>query len=193
VLEILNLTGAVSFSTAGTFDYMIGTFLSQVFFLITGLDLPDGYIEIFSSTAPGIIADRGVLGLLLGTIIITASQVNRAWIPGVYLAVYILLVRIFGALPFGGPLGNGDIFFSLFSGGTIVVAFLLASDPVTGPKSNGGVFLISMLGGALTYIFRYQAMEPYSGFLVIAVLNTIVPLIRNCESQNLYETRRNAA
>jgi electron transport complex protein RnfD len=140
----------------------------------------------FFFSGSGVIADRGLLGLLLGTIIIAASQVNRFWIPLSYLTVYTFLVRIFGALPFGGDPGNGDMLFSLFTGGTLAAAFLLAADPATGPKSAPGALLVTVLAAALGFIFRYWGLEQYGAFFAIILLNALVPLIRCLESQRFY-------
>jgi electron transport complex protein RnfD len=181
-LAILKISG----SAAGSVDGAFTAFLNDTVFSITGTDLPGGYIDLFVFSGPGIIADRGLLALLLGTIIITAAQVNRSWIPAVYLGLYVLGIRIFGALPFGGNPGNGDSIFGLLSGGTIAAAFLLASDPVTGPKSNIGALIAALLAGIFTFIFRYQGLEPYGAFFAAALLNALVPLIRSLETRWFY-------
>ncbi|MDR1301711.1 MAG: RnfABCDGE type electron transport complex subunit D [Treponema sp.] len=191
-MEILNLAGTGYFSSpAGSVERMVQSFLNSWVFSITGSELPAGYIEFFNAPGMGIIADRGVLALLLGTLIITASQVSRFWVPGVYLVVYGLFIRLFGAIPFGGPLGNGDLFFGFFSGGTLVAAFLLIADPATGPKSNWGALVMAVGGGGLTFILRYHGAEAYGAFLAVALLNPLVPLIRDMESRRFYEHRRN--
>ncbi|MDR2632687.1 MAG: RnfABCDGE type electron transport complex subunit D [Treponema sp.] len=191
-IEILNQAGAGYFSSPlASLERMIQSFLNSRIFSITGSALPEGYIEFFNASGMGIIADRGVFALLLGTIIITASQVSRSWVPGVYLLVYGLLIRLFGALPFGGPLGNGDIFFGFFSGGTLVAAFLLIADPATGPKSSWGALLTAVGAGGFTFIFRYYGLEAYGAFFAIALINALVPLIRDIESRRFYEKRSN--
>ncbi|MDR2797254.1 MAG: RnfABCDGE type electron transport complex subunit D, partial [Treponema sp.] len=148
LLDPLHLAETGYFSSpVGSLEWMVQSFLNSRFFSIIGVELPEGYIEFFNSSGMGIIADRGVFALLLGTISITAFQISRSWVPAVYLGVYGLFIRLFGALPFGGTLGNGDIFFGFFSGGTMVAAFLLIADPVTGPKSNWGALLIAAGAG----------------------------------------------
>jgi electron transport complex protein RnfD len=181
-LGILKING----SAPGPLDNLITGFLNKTVFFVTGAELPGGYMDFFFFSGSGIIADRGLLGLLLGTIIIIASQVNRFWIPLSYLAVYTFLVRIFGALPFGGDPGNGDMLFSLFTGGTLAAAFLLASDPATSPKSAPGALLVTALAAVLGFIFRYWGFEQYGAFFAIILLNALVPLIRYFESRRFY-------
>jgi electron transport complex protein RnfD len=174
------------FPLENTLDALISSFLNHRIFSLTGSELPGGYIGRLFSTAPGIIADRGLCALLLGTIVITASQANRAWIPAVYLGVYALLIRLFGALALGGVFGNGDILFGLFSGGTIAAAFLLMADPATGAKSDTGMLAAVILGAVFSFIFRYAGGEAYGAFFAVALVNALTPLIRSIEIRQLY-------
>jgi electron transport complex protein RnfD len=160
--------------------------LNKTIFSLTSSELPGGYIDLLFYSGPGIIAERGLLALLLGTIIITASQISRSWIPISYLGVFCLLVRAFGAFPLGGVLGGGDMLFGLLSGGTLVAAFILAADPSTGPKSRIGVLIVTVLGGALSFVFRYWGFDLYGAFFAVVLLNALVPLFRYFETQVLY-------
>ena len=188
-LGILKIDAAGLFAAASPLDNLLRTFFNNTVFSFAGAELPGGYIDLFASRFPGIIADRGVLALLVGTIIITASQVNRSWIPAVYLAVFGVLVRFAGALPFGGNLWNGDVLFALCSGGTLAAAFFLIADPATGAKSNGGILLAAAAGGAIAFLFRYYGGEPYGAFFAVIFVNALLPLVRNFESRRLYEKR----
>ncbi|GHV12142.1 hypothetical protein FACS189491_04610 [Spirochaetia bacterium] len=167
-------------------DTAVSSFLNDKIFSFTGSGLPGGYIDRLFSGSPGIIADRGLFALLLGTIVITASQVNRFWIPAIFLGVYALLIRAFGALALGGALWEGDILFGLFSGGTIVAAFLLMADPATGLKSTAGMFVAVILGAVFSFGFRYFGREAYGAFFAIALVNALAPLIRSIEYRRLY-------
>ena len=162
-------------------------FLNNTIFSVFTAEIPAGYLEFFVSRSPGIIADRGVFALILGTIIISATQVSRIWIPIVYISVFGIFVRIAGALPFGGIFGNGDVLFALCTGGTLVAAFFLMADPATGAKSNRGILLTAALGGIIAFLFRYFGAEPYGAVFALLFINAILPLIRIAENKNLYE------
>jgi electron transport complex protein RnfD len=179
-------TGFSAIPGGGTGLDTLTSFLNARVFSFTGSELPGAYLDRLFSTDPGIIADRGLCALLLGTIVITAFQANRAWIPAVYLGVYALLVRAFGALAAGGALGDGDILFAFSSGGTIAAAFLLSADPATGAKSDPGMLAAVILGAVLSFLFRYSGGEPYGAFFAIALLNALMPLIRSIEIRQLY-------
>ena len=190
-LGLLKISSAGSSALSASFlDNTVSSLLNNTVFSITGAELPSGYIDLLFSRVPGIIADRGLMALLLGTVIITASQVSRAWIPAVYLFCYGLLVRIFGALPFGGAAGEGDVLFGFFTGGTMAAAFLLAADPATGPKSRAGSLAAAILAALFSWIFRYRGHEPYGAFFAVALVNVLVPLIRTVEDRLFYPVNR---
>jgi electron transport complex protein RnfD len=172
-------------------DAAVTDFLNRTIFALTGSELPLGYISLFFSRTPGIIADRGIAALFLGTVIILASQVIRPWIPAIYLGIYALFVRVFGGIFYGGPLGSGDVLFSIFSGGTLVAAFLLMADPVTGAKSSPGMLAAVFLGALFSFVFRYPGAEPYGAFFAVALVNVLTPLIRILEDRFLYSRRQN--
>jgi electron transport complex protein RnfD len=168
----------------GAVDTLVRGFLNKTVFALIRAELPSGYVDLFLGTGTGgIVADRGLPLLILGTLALTATQVNRAWIPAVYLAVYAFLVRSFGALPFGGGMGEGDILLCLFSGGTLVAAFLIISDPVTGAKTWPGMLIHSALAAALAFLFRYVGGELYGAFIAAALVNALVPLVRTLEAR----------
>jgi electron transport complex protein RnfD len=160
--------------------------LNKTIFAFFRAELPPGYIDLFSYSGPGIIADRGIFGFLLGTILIIAGQASRFWISLCYLGTYCLLVRLFGAMPFGGDFGAGDMLLGLCSGGVLAAAFILAAEPSTGPKSRPVTLAAAALGGALSFVFRYLGFEPYGAFFAVALLNAFVPLFRCFETRFLY-------
>jgi len=166
------------------------SFLNRTIFSLLGVELPSGYMGLFASHYPGIIADRGVLALLLGTVIIIASQANRFWVPVVYLAAFGFLVRFAGALPFGSGYWNGDVIFALCTGGTLAAAFFLAADPATSAKSYIGIFLTALAAGCTAFVFRWFGNETYGAILAAVFINAILPMFRVLESRQLYKRQR---
>ncbi|MDR0554803.1 MAG: RnfABCDGE type electron transport complex subunit D [Treponema sp.] len=184
-----NAAGEVPGQAALFSDFLerqLPAFLNTTVFSLTGAELPGSYPGLLFSTAPGIIADRGLLALLLGTILICAFQVGRLWIPALFLGVFIFLVRCFGGQAFGG----GDMLLALFSGGTLAAAFLLSMDPATGPKSEIGTVIVTLLSGVCAFIFRYLGLELYGALFAVALINSLVPLIRALENRGFYEKQR---
>ena len=184
--------GILAENPGGSFPQALGSdtfwtpLLNKTIFVFLGAELPPGYTDLLAYSGPGIIADRGVLAFLLGTILITAGQASRFWIPLCYLGAYCSLVRIFGAMPLGGDFGAGDMLTGLFTGGILPAAFLLTADPSTGLKSRALTLPAAVLGGALSFAFRYLGFEPYGAFFAVALFNALSPLFRCFEIRFLY-------
>jgi electron transport complex protein RnfD len=189
-LGILKIDSGGVFAQASNLDTVLRSFFNDTVFSLTGAELPGGYMDLFAAGTPGIIADRGVLALLIGTIIITATQVNRAWIPAVWLAVFAFLVRMAGALVFGGAWWGGDMLFALSTGGVLIAAFILASDPATGAKSNCGILGASIAGAVLAFFFRFYGGEAYGAVFAVLVVNALLPIVRAFEAGHFYDKRR---
>ena len=192
----LSLAASASAPSLTGLDTVIGAggegiiaFLNRTVFSLLGARLPVEYASLFAPRFPAIIGDRGLLCLLIGTIVITAFQAARAWLPAVFLLVYAFLVRVFGAVQLGGALGNGDVLFGICSGGIIAAVFLVNSDPVTAPKSRGGKTAAVVLAAVLSFVFRYMGFEPYGAFFAAALINVLVPPIRRIESRLLYQKK----
>jgi electron transport complex protein RnfD len=169
-------------SSGGALDTVLRNFLNRTVFTVTGAELPPGYVDLVLGTGNGgIIADRGLPVLILGSILFMAVKINRAWIPGLYLVAYALLVRSFGALSTGGGFGEGDVLLCLCSGGTLAAAFLVVCDPVTGAKTPTGMLLTTISAAFLAFLFRYPGGELYGAFPAAAMSNALVPLIRAAE------------
>ena len=181
-------------------DNIIGSFLNRTVFSVFGAELPSGYINLFSSNAPGIIADRAVLVLILGSIIIAALCINRFWLSFLYLAIFSLFVKMFGDIGPEGIFWNGDVLLNLFSGGTLLCAFILITEPSSGAKSNQGCIAVVFLAAFFSFIFRYYGGTIYGSFFAIALINGITPIVRRIERGFLYsktiaavESRRDEA
>ncbi|MEJ5189394.1 MAG: RnfABCDGE type electron transport complex subunit D [Breznakiellaceae bacterium] len=176
--------------TTSSLDEGIVSFLNQTLFSRFDAELPRGYIDLLFYTGPGIIADRGALGLLLGTMLLLAFSVVRFLVPLVYLAVYLVLVRLYGALPFGGSFGGGDMLFALLSGGTILAGFIILSEPVTGTKSLMGALFVAFILGILSFVFTYPGGILFGPLYAMVVGVVFIPWVREMETILLYKKAR---
>jgi len=176
-----SISEMVSMSDISSLDNSVTEFLNSFVFSIAGVQLPSGYIDLLFLNSPGIIADRGLFILLIGTIVITAAGFNRGWIPLVFLAVYGFLIRFAGDM--SGMYWNGDVLYGIFSGGTIAAAFILAAEPSSSAKLKPGILLVVILGAVLSWFFRYRCMEYTGCFIALALMNCFTPLIRLIEER----------
>ena len=175
-----SVTDFVLTTDISTLDNTVTEFFNSSIFSIAGVQLPSGYIDLLFYNGPGIIADKGLFVLLIGTIVITAFAINRGWIPLVFLAVYGFLIRFAG-----DPVmfWSGDILYGIFSGGTIAAAFILAAEPSSSAKLKPGVLFAVILGAVLSWFFRYKCMEYAGCFIALALVNCLTPLIRLAEEK----------
>ena len=162
-------------SQLSVFDNNVTEVLNHSFFSVLDVQLPSGYIDLLFSSSSGIIADRGLFFLLIGTLIITAIGINRGWIPLVFLLIYGFLIRFAGGL--NGAFGSGDLIYGLFSGGTIVTAFIIAAEPASSAKLKYGIIFTVILAAVLSWFFRYVCGEFFGCLIAVALMNCFTPVI----------------
>jgi len=177
----VSISQTAHLSSISTLDNSVTGFLNSSVFSIAGVQLPTGYIDLLFYNNPGIIADRGLFGLLIGTVIITAVGINRGWVPLVFLVVYGFLIRFAGDI--NGIYWNGDMLYGIFSGGTIAAAFILTAEPASGAKFKGGIFFTVILGAVLSWFLRYKCMDLMGCFIALALVNCLTPLVRIIEER----------
>ena len=176
-----SVSGVVGAASAP--DIALTSFLNRTIFSLTGAELPFGYFDLLFITNTGIIADRGLFALLIGSAVLIALRISRFYIPVIFLFVFGFLTRFLGDIPFGGQFWNGDILHGFFSGGTIAAAFILAAEPSSGAKTMYGVMAATIIGAILAWVFRYPAQEFSGAFIAIALVNCLMPLIRLLEGK----------
>ena len=167
-------------------DAAASSFLNGTVFSFLGAQLPAGYINLLFNNTSGLIADRGMMALLAGTIIICAFKVSRSWVPLAYLGVFGAMTFVFGDMGNGGNFFKGDLLFALLSGGTMLAAFILISEPTTSAKSHVGILICTALAGLLTWVFRYPGLEAYGAFFAIALVNALTPVQHYIERRYFY-------
>ena len=75
------------------------------------------------------------------------------------------------------PEMTGSPWFHLFSGGTMIGAFFIATDPVSGSTTVKGRLVFGAGVGALTYIIRVWGGYPDGVAFAVLLMNMLVPLI----------------
>jgi Predicted NADH:ubiquinone oxidoreductase, subunit RnfD len=189
--SVENHASEMTVSGLSALDSSVTAFFNDTVFSVTGVQLPSGYVNLLFLNGPGMIVDRGLFTLLLGTVVITALGINRGWIPPVFLFVYGFLIRFAGDAP--GIFWNGDLLYGLFSGGTVAAAFILAAEPASGAKLWQGILFSVVLGAVFSWFFRYRCME-YTGCLIaLALVNCLTPLIRLLEDKIFFSRKNSGA
>jgi electron transport complex protein RnfD len=114
------------------------------------------------------------LMFLLGGLLLLFMRVISWHIPLAFLASLFFIAAFFNGVDsdfYPGPL------FHLFSGGAMLAAFFIATDPVTAATTNKGKLLYGIGIGALTYIIRTWGGYPDGVAFAVLIMNMAVPTI----------------
>jgi electron transport complex protein RnfD len=144
----------------------------------TGLRNQDDVRSILGSGVFGVIGGRGwewiAAGYLVGGLLLLMRRVISWHLPLGFIVGMGLIAGIFWlAAPdrFPSPL------FHLASGGAMLAAFFIVTDPVTGASSPLGKFVFAAGVGIITWIIRTFGIYPDGIAFAVLLMNICVPLI----------------
>ncbi|RUO28899.1 electron transport complex subunit RsxD [Aliidiomarina sedimenti] len=160
-------TGLDAVAMATPLDH-IRTDLSQGLTLSESLQAP-----LFSGLA-GLGWQWVNLAYLLGGLFLLQQRVIQWHIPAALLASLALLAAL-GTLLAPDQLPGIDI--HLFSGGTMLAAFFIATDPVSAATSNRGRLVYAALIGLIIYLIRSFGGYPDAIAFAVLLANMCVPII----------------
>ncbi|MDR3395919.1 MAG: RnfABCDGE type electron transport complex subunit D [Parasulfuritortus sp.] len=82
----------------------------------------------------------------------------------------------------------------ILSGGLILGAFFIITDPVTSPNTNEGMFLFGLLCGLLTWTIRTFGGYPEGVAFAVMLMNSLTPIIDRYVKPRIYgRTRKGTA
>ena len=114
------------------------------------------------------------IGFLCGGIWLLVSRIINWHIPVAFLAGLTCMSMLFYMLDSNvavSPLVN------LFTGGTMLCAFFIATDPVTAPSSNLGRLVYGFSIGILAFVIRKWGAYPDGLAFAVLIANAFAPLI----------------
>jgi len=150
--------------------------------LKTALKLGDGHTAVRT-----VLADAGTFGYmagkgwewvaaayLLGGLWLWRRKVIGWQVPAAFLAGIAVLS---GALWLWNPAQFASPLFHLFSGGSMLGAFFIVTDPVSGCTTPRGKLIFGLAAGVLAYLIRVFGGYPDGVAFAVLILNLCVPLI----------------
>lgn len=148
----------------------------------TALKLGDGVADVPTLLATqevfGNFAGRGwewiAAGYLLGGLWLWQRKIISWHAPAGFIAGLSLLA---GALWLWNPLQFANPLFHLFSGGSLLGAFFIVTDPVSGCTTPKGKLIFGITAGLLTYLIRVFGGYPDGVAFAVLLMNLCVPLI----------------
>jgi electron transport complex protein RnfD len=126
----------------------------------------------------GQFAGRGwewiALCYLLGGLWLWQRKIITWQVPTAYIGA---MTVISGALWLSNPQQFANPLFHLFSGGAMLGAFFIATDPVSGATTPRGKLIFGAGAGLLTYLIRVFGGYPDGVAFAVLLMNICVPLI----------------
>lgn len=130
-------------------------------------------MELFWGNIPGSLGETSAICLIIGGIYLLIRRAADWRIPLSLLLTTILTAAIFYRI---NP-ANGSPLFHLFSGGLLLGAFFMATDPVTTPVTKKGRYIFGIGCGVLIMVLRYFSGFPEGVMYSILFANAFTPLI----------------
>jgi electron transport complex protein RnfD len=114
------------------------------------------------------------LGYLAGGLWLMQQRVFTWHVPLTFIATLALVA---GAFHLAGPEHHASPLFHLFSGGAMLGAFFIATDPVSGATTPRGKLIFAAGAAFITWIIRSFGAYPDGVAFGILLMNLCVPLI----------------
>lgn len=127
------------------------------------------------------------LSALAGGLWLIYARVIRWHIPVAMLGSLTVLYLLFYALD---PATNPSPLVGLFSGGTMLAAFFIATDPVSAPASDLGRLIYATGLGCLCFILRQWGAYPDGIAFAVLLMNMTAPLLDRYALPRVYGHRR---
>lgn len=135
----------------------------------------------------GSLGETSAVLILAGGAYLAARRYLEWRIPAaIFLSVAALSLALhaFDPARYPGPL------FMLFSGGLVLGAVYMATDPVTSPVTNLGAWIFGIGIGILVVVIRLWGGLPEGVMYAILLMNALVPLISRATRPRVFGTAR---
>jgi electron transport complex protein RnfD len=128
---------------------------------------PPGYLDLFLGNIPGSLGETCKAALLAGAALLLILKVVDWRTPVSFLAGMAALSALLGRNPA----------FDLLSGGAVLGAFFMATDPVTSPTTKTGRWIFGAACGLLSVLIRAYGGFPEGVCYAILFMNALNPMI----------------
>jgi Na+-translocating ferredoxin:NAD+ oxidoreductase subunit D len=142
------------------------------------VDLQDALPNLFFGNTGGCAGEASALALFAGVVFLLYRGVIGFRIPFSFIGTVVLLFWLFNGA--GGVLTSEALIvpaYQLLSGGLILGAFFMATDPVTSPVTPAGKIIYGMGCGVLTFVIRKFGGHPEGVCYAVLLMNAAAPLI----------------
>lgn len=151
--------------------------------------LANGYSSYSMATgySNGSLGETSVYLLLAGGLLLIGLRIISWHIPLAMIASVFLLASLFHLIdPQHYPAAD----FHLWSGGLMLGAFFIATDPVTSPNSAMGKIIFGAACGLLVYVIRTWGSYPEGMAFAVMLMNAVTPVIDHYIRPRIYGYKR---
>jgi len=142
--------------------------------------------DLLLAQASGSAGEAGAIAILAGGAYLALRNCLNWRIP----ASIFLSVSVFaGILNVIDPAKYPSIPFALFSGGLMLGAVYMATDPVTAPITNRGRWIFGIGIGVLVVLIRTWGGLPEGVMYAILIMNALVPFINRSTQPRVFGTK----
>ena len=142
--------------------------------LFKGQAIITPYLDLLLGRVPGCIGETFRIGLIAGGLFLIITRVIDWRIPLAYLGTVFIFPYLSNHI-FHTQFATG--LFQLLSGGLLLGAFFMATDPVTSPFTKSGRWIGGILLGVLTVLIRGLSGYVEGVMFSILLVNAFTPLI----------------
>ena len=152
-----------------------------------------GYYAPFDAlvgSRAGSMGETAALLILLGGLFLIARRIITWHAPVAMLLGVVVPALIFNAINpnhYAGPM------YHLLSGGLMLGAFFIVTDPVTSPNTSTGQIIFGLGCGLMTWIIRTWGGYPEGVAFAVMLMNTLTPLIDQYVKPRIYGRDRKGA
>jgi len=132
------------------------------------------YWKYFIGNMPGCIGETSALALLAGGAVLVYFRYIRWQEPVSYIGTVAVIT---GIVYLFAPETQAPPQFHILTGGLVIGAVYMATDPVTSPISKKGAWVAGILCGVITVAIRLAGNYPEGVNFSILFMNALVPLI----------------
>lgn len=182
----------VSFFPIYGFDSSITSFLNSHLFSLMKVNIPEGYISILWDTSSAIPAFRFNIITIVSSVILFSDGAFSLIVPGVFVGVYALLVRMFSPLFFGGVFNQGDIILALCTSGTIFAAVFVMQWFGTVPETKWGKVLMGLFEGVIAFFIMGAGTSSIGMAYTILFGNLFGMMLRLAEEKQSFRRMEKA-
>lgn len=138
----------------------------------------------------GTAAEWIVLGYLIGGLYLWAQRLIPWHIPVGFLGGLAVTAAAFWI---GGAEGAASPLFHISTGGAMLGAFFILTDPVSGPTTPRGRLIFAALAGLLTYLIRVFGAYPDGVAFAVLIMNIAAPFIDRYTQPPVFGRKKGAA